>query len=94
MTGVAAWRHRERVVAVGDAERTALVDLDDPAHPPRILLGPAAAVWQAVDGRRDLAALAARVAEEFGLTGDDVVDDVAGFLRSLTGDGLVEEVAG
>lgn len=94
MTGAAAWRHRERVAAVGDAARTALVDLDDPAHPPRILLGPAAAVWQAVDGHRSLAALAARVAEGFGLTGDDVVDDVAHFLRSLADDGLLEEVAG
>lgn len=87
------WRQRESVVAVGDSGRTALIDLDDAAHPPRILLGPAAAVWQAVDGVRDLPALCDHVAGEFGLTGEEVADDVRAFLRSLSAQGLIEEVA-
>lgn len=90
MTGAApAWRHRPTVAAVGDAARTVLLDLDDPAHPPRILVGPAAAVWHAVDGRRTTAELCAHVAEEFGLTADAVAPDVEAFLGQLATEALV-----
>lgn len=85
------WRRRAAVVSVGDSGRTALIDLDDAAHPPRILNGPAAAVWQAVDGERDLTTLCERVAEEFGMTGDEVHRDVVAFLESLAAQGLVEQ---
>lgn len=86
------WRHRASVAAVGDADRTVLLDLDEAAHPPRILLGPAAAVWQAVDGTRDVAGLSDHVGDSFGLAGAEVVDDVRGFVTSLAADGLVEQV--
>lgn len=89
---VTVWRHRASVAAVGDSARTVLIDLTDPAHPPRILQGPAATVWQAVDGRRDLAALCEQVGAEFGLPSDEVTADVVDFLRSLADQGLIEEV--
>lgn len=86
-----AWRRRASVVSVGDSGRTALIDLDDAAHPPRILNGPAAAVWQAVDGERDLTAVCERVADEFDMTGDEVRSDVVAFLESLAAQGLVAQ---
>lgn len=85
------WRQRPTVAAVGDADRTVLLDLDDPAHPPRILRGPAAAVWRAVDGRRTTAAICAHVAEGFGLPAAEVTPDVEAFLHQLAEGGLVEE---
>lgn len=81
------------MVSVGDSTRTALIDLDEAAHPPRILHGPAAAVWQAVDGARDLTTLCEQVAAEFDLRGDDVRDDVVSFLESLASQGLVAQEA-
>ena len=84
------FKHRSSVVQVGDAERTVLLDLDDAAHPPRILTGPAATVWQAVDGTRDLSAICRWVADEFGTTPDQVSADVRTFLADLAADELLE----
>ncbi|GGD15087.1 hypothetical protein GCM10007231_12560 [Nocardioides daphniae] len=88
-----ALAHRDTVVQVGDADRVVLLDLDDPAHPPRILTGPAAEIWTAVDGRRTLAEVTGVVAEAFDAPVDTVAGDVSAFVASLLEARLVEEVA-
>lgn len=85
------WAHRPSVIQVGDASRVVLLDLDDAAHPPRILTGPAASVWMGVDGSRDVPGICRHVAEEFGLTADEVSTDVRTFLADLAAGGLLHE---
>ncbi|QCX26749.1 PqqD family protein [Nocardioides jishulii] len=88
-----ALARRTSVLHVGDAARVVLLDLDDAAHPPRILTGPAAEIWAAVDGRRSLADVTQEVAEAFGAPVDEVADDVSAFVATLLREGLLQEVA-
>lgn len=66
-----------------------LLDLDDLAHPPRILAGPAAAVWIAADGSRDTQAVCTEVASYFDISAQDVLVDVERFLADLMAEGLL-----
>ncbi|MFC6152628.1 PqqD family peptide modification chaperone, partial [Nocardioides yefusunii] len=77
--------------SVDPSGRHALVDLSSPSTPPRILAGPAAVIWECVDGSRDRAAVVAAVADEVGLSPDEVRDDVEGFVGELLGLGLLRE---
>ena len=92
MSDEQVWARSPSVAQVGDQARVALIDLEDPAHPPRILTGPAAAVWQAMDGERDVVAVCRHVAADFSLTPEDVAADVRAFLTGLSTDGLIVEV--
>lgn len=83
------WSHRPTLVEVESETRVVLLDLDDLAHPPRILAGPAAAVWVAADGSRDTEALCAEVARHFDISAADVRTDVESFLADLVTEGLL-----
>lgn len=91
-----AWAYSPDVAQTGPADgdgRYAVVDLSAPATPPRILAGPAALVWGAVDGLRDTDAVAAEVAEVVGLSPAEVRTDVEQFLDSLSAEGLLHRTA-
>ena len=47
-------------------------------------------IWAAIDGVRDEAAIAARVADEFEIPPEDAARDVAAFLDELASADLVE----
>lgn len=83
------WSHRASLVEVESETRVVLLDLDDLAHPPRILAGPAAAVWMATDGSRDTEAVCAEVAHYFAISAEDVRTDVETFLADLSAEGLL-----
>lgn len=83
------WSHRSSLVEVESETRVVLLDLDDLAHPPRILAGPAAAVWVAADGTRDTEAICAEVARYFEISAPDVQADVETFLADLVSEGLL-----
>lgn len=83
--------HRSREIAVVEsADRAVLVHLDHPERPARILEGSAAAVWAAIDGGRDAAAVTAFVAAEYGVAPEDIAHDVARLLAGLGADDLVQ----
>ena len=47
-------------------------------------------IWQRLDGSRDLAAIAAEVAEHFGVTAERARADLLEFVAQLVDDGLAE----
>jgi hypothetical protein len=51
--------------------------------------GPAARAWEAVRDGQDVEGIAAVVAEEVGLSADDVRPDVSAFVAELTAEGLL-----
>lgn len=76
---------------------------DDRVRGCRVLLGPerallldetAAAILAEVDGRRDLATIAARLAERYAAPAGEIADDVAAFLGELADRRLVDLVDG
>ncbi|WP_110239373.1 PqqD family protein [Nocardioides gilvus] len=83
------WSRRSSLVEVESETRVVLLDLDDLAHPPRILAGPAAAVWVAADGSRDTEAVCAEVARYFEISAQDIRTDVETFLSDLVAEGLL-----
>lgn len=85
------WSHRPSLVEVESETRVVLLDLDDLAHPPRILAGPAAAVWVAADGSRDTDAVCAEVASYFEVSAPELRTDVGDFLAHLVSEGLLVE---
>jgi len=89
-TGEAVWRHRGEVAAVDSGDRVAVLDLTSLAVPPRILEGPAAAIWRAVDGERATPEVAQAVAQSFGVEAAEIEADVLAFLASLSSAGLLE----
>lgn len=84
------WRRGDAVAYVSSADRVALLDLNRLASPAHVLEGPAAAIWDAVDGARTTAEIVDVVAGEYGMAADDVRGDVQGFLASLAELGLIE----
>jgi Coenzyme PQQ synthesis protein D (PqqD) len=58
------------------------------------LEGPAARAWEAVLDGQDVDGIAAVVAEEVGLSADDVRPDVSAFVAELTSEGLLITVDG
>ena len=84
------WRRAGRVAVVESTDRVALLNLDRPAEPPRILEGSAATIWWAVDGERATAEVVRSVASSFGLEPAEVEADVVAFVGSLAAVGLLE----
>jgi coenzyme PQQ synthesis protein D (PqqD) len=58
------------------------------------LEGPAARAWEAVHNGRDVDGIVAVVADEVGLSADDVRPDVSAFLAELTIEGLLDATDG
>ncbi len=68
-----------------------MLDLTSLAVPPRILEGPAAAIWRAVDGENAASEVVASVAASFGVETAEIESDVVTFLASLASAGLLVE---
>lgn len=87
------WRRSPAVAFVDDGERIALLDLRDPRETrPKLLNGPAAAVWRALE-RSDLAGdVIEIVAGHFSVPTDQISIDVQAFLRALEEEGLIYRV--
>lgn len=84
------WKHSSLVAEVRTeaAGRVALLHLD--ASQPVVLAGPAEAVWQLIDGRRDEADVIAELKAEFEDTAGQLARQVEGFLASLEAQRLIE----
>lgn len=74
---------------VGDQGRVAMIHLERLADPPVVLEGPAAAIWDLVDGRRSTGAMAAELAERSGAGLEQVGRDVVAFLDDLARRGFI-----
>lgn len=85
------WRRSPAVAFVDDGERIALLDLRDPRQAqPKLLYGPAAAVWRALE-RSELAAnVIETVAGQFSVPADQISLDVESFLRALEEEGFID----
>jgi hypothetical protein len=64
-----------------------------PAQPCHLLNASAALVWQRFDGERDLASIAADLADAYGEPGEVIGADVIALTQQLGGLGLLERVA-
>ena len=84
------WKHSGLVAEVrtGAAGRVALLHVD--SIQPVVLTGPAEAIWQLIDGRRDEADVIAELQAEFEDTTGQLVRQVEGFLASLEARRLIE----
>lgn len=84
------WRRGTFVaeVCTESIERVALLHLD--ATQPFVLTGPAAAVWELIDGRRDHADVIAELETVFEDTAGQLAHQVEGFLASLEAQHLIE----
>jgi hypothetical protein len=58
------------------------------------LEGPAARAWEALRDGQDVDGIVAAVADEVGLSADDVRPDVSAFVAELTAEGLLATVDG
>ena len=68
--------------------RVALLHLD--ATQPVVLSGPAAAIWQLIDGRRDQADVIAELDAAFEDKAGQLAQQVEGFLAGLAAQHLIE----
>ncbi len=84
---------KSHVVARHIDDEAVLVPIRNDATAPLAIhaLGPVAAfVWEALDGRRDIDAIADMVCNEFEVDAATAQADVASFVRQLSAAGLVE----
>lgn len=90
---VAVWR-RSPDAAFVDAEgrvaALALQSLDDLGA--RLLTGPAAAIWRALEAHGDEPSIAAAVADDLSIQADVVREDLHLFLSRMEDEGLVERL--
>lgn len=84
------WRRSPALAAVESPARVVLLHLDHVDVPARILEDTGAAIWHAIDGLRDSAAIVATVAAAFGIDESVIHDQVAQFLDDLRAAELVE----
>jgi pyrroloquinoline quinone biosynthesis protein D len=84
------WKHSGLVAEVHSesAGRVALLHLDAPQ--PVILTGPAEAIWQLIDGRRDEAEVIAELQAQFQDTAGQLAGQVETFLANLEAQRLIE----
>ncbi len=87
-------RPRADLAQVAGPGRVALVDLRNPGEAPVILQGSAAVVWTMLDGARDLDAVVAAVAAEYGVAPAEVEAGVRSFVDDLIARGLVATADG
>jgi Coenzyme PQQ synthesis protein D (PqqD) len=83
MTRPRTWRHADELAEVVTDGRVALLDLTRLNEPPVVLTHSAAAIWDAVDGRRDEDAVVTRVAEGFDVPAAEIREHVSAFLEDL-----------
>ena len=84
------WRRSMALASVEGPDRVVLLDLDHVDQPARILESTSAAIWRAINGRNDDAAIVSAVATAFGLEEDLIRDDVLRFLHELRTAHLVD----
>jgi Coenzyme PQQ synthesis protein D (PqqD) len=85
--------HSEDVAVVGDGDRVIVLDLNRLDRSPEALVGTAARIWQAIDGKHDEEHLVAHLADQFNTTPELIADDVRSFLSQLLILGLVVRTA-
>lgn len=84
------WRRSPTVAFVDDGERIALLDIRDPREArPKLLSGPAAAVWRALDRSDLIGDVIDTVAVQFSVPTHQISIDVAAFLGVLEEEGLI-----
>ena len=86
------WRRGNLVAEVRTASegRVALLHVD--ATQPVVLAGPAVAIWQLIDGRREQADVIAALETVFEDLAGRLPEQVEGFLASLEAQQLIEAV--
>jgi pyrroloquinoline quinone biosynthesis protein D len=84
------WKHSSLVAEARTvtADRVALLHLD--AAQPVLLAGPAAAIWQLLDGCRDEADVIAELQAEYADTAGRLARQVEDFLAGLEAQRLIE----
>jgi len=89
------WRHRDALAVVATPERVVVLDLDALAErvSPVALVGTGRAIWGLLDGRIDESELVAQLASDFGVQGEDILEQVRAFLDSLADQGLLTREA-
>jgi hypothetical protein len=88
------WRRGASVAYVDREGRSALLDLDHLDHPPFVLEGSAAEIWQRIDGVRDHTAIVAELVDLYAEEEAVIGPSVHAFLEDLASRHLVEEVTG
>ncbi|BCW72547.1 PqqD family protein [Arthrobacter sp. NicSoilB8] len=83
------WRVSADVACVhsGDGGRVAVLHLEQQV--PVILVGPAAAVWNGLDGVRTETELIQRLAGEYDTEAGAIEEDVIRLIRSLSSSGMI-----
>lgn len=94
MSGHCIWRRSRHVAQVRthSANRVALLNLD--ATQPVVLEGPAAAIWELIDGQRTEQSLLAELGARFDDQAGQMQAQVESFLASLEAQRLIEAVRG
>lgn len=84
------WRHSSLVaeVCTESIGRVAVLHLD--AAQPMVLAGPAAAIWELLDGRRDQTDVITELETAFADTAGQLAHQVEGFLANLEAQHLIE----
>jgi hypothetical protein len=87
------------VAWIDDGQEVTVLPLADRIRPAVVLADGSAQIWRAIPGHdddpREAKAIAELVASAYvGLTGADIVDDVASFLRRLESENLAREADG
>ena len=83
------WQHGPAVAEVASKDRVALLSMDELDAAPVLLTDTAAAIWQAIDGRRGLDEIVAATAAAFGADATSVAAGVESFVGDLSERGLV-----
>lgn len=88
------WHHSRHVahVRTHSASRVALLHLD--ATQPVVLEGPAAAIWELIDGQRTQQSILAELEASFEDQAGQMQAQVESFLASLEAQRLIEAVRG
>jgi hypothetical protein len=71
-------------------QRFVLLRLDEPTARPFALEGTSAAIWECIDGYRDVSDIALRLASVFEISVGEIEDQVATFIEHIASLGFVE----
>ena len=91
--GHGVWQRSPALAVIESEDRVAVVDLDRPGAPPRILEGSAAMVWAAIDGTRTTAQVVDEVTGSHAGPAAALEAGVLSFLSDLADAGLIRERA-
>lgn len=92
--GQRLWQRAPHVAFVDNgSDRVVLLDLRDPRTArPKLLVGPGAVIWRAMDGTYAEGGIVAMVAHAFAVPEGQILGDVPDFLRLLRDEGLAVDV--